>query len=129
MGFPASGTSFMAPNGLTDEQWSVYERILADCHAAGLRFAVGGGLAVGVYTGVWRQTKDIDFYVMPQDREILKGILTNAGLIDYYDQLPYDRAWIYRSIHDNVIVDVIWAMANHKREVDERWILGGPEIT
>src|SRR5262249_6037072 len=47
----------------------------------------------------------------------------------YYDQLPYDRAWIYRSIEDKekVIVDVIWAMANHKREVDERWVLGGPE--
>jgi hypothetical protein len=75
--------------------------------------AVGGGLAIGVCTGTWRDTKDIDSYVLPKDREILKGILTRAGLDDYYNQLPYDRAWIYRSIRDKVIVDVIWAMANH----------------
>jgi len=127
-GCAAGWISFMAPNGLTDEQWSVYDRVLADCRAAGLRFSVGGGLAIGVYTGGWRDTKDIDLYVLPQDRDILKQILARAGLVDYYDQLPYDRAWIYRSIRDNVIVDVIWAMANHKCEVDARWILGGPEI-
>jgi hypothetical protein len=119
----------MSSAGLTEEQWPVYERVIADCYAAGLRFAIGGGLAIGVYTGVWRDTKDIDFYVLPQDRAALQEILTRNGLVDYYDQLPYDRAWIYRSIQDKVIVDVIWAMANHSCNVDERWILDGPEVT
>jgi hypothetical protein len=118
----------MWPETISEEQWSVYQRVIARSRAAGLRFAVGGGLAVGVYTGRWRESKDIDFYVMPEDREIMQRILTEAGLVDYYDQLPYDRAWIYRSVQGKIIVDVIWSMANHKNDVDERWILRGPEV-
>ena len=107
----------------------MYQRVIAGSRAAGLRFAVGGGLAVGFYTGLWRESKDMDFYVLRKDAGILQRILTEAGLVDYYDQLPYDRAWIYRSVRGKVIVDVIWAMANHKNEVDERWITRGPEMT
>jgi hypothetical protein len=119
----------MWPETISDEQWSVYRRVIADARAAGLRFAIGGGIAVGVYTDNWRESKDIDFYVLRQDREIMKPILSAAGLEDYYDQLPYDREWIYRSIRGKVIVDVIWAMANYKNEVDESWISDGPEVT
>jgi putative nucleotidyltransferase-like protein len=119
----------MWPETISEEQWSVYQRVIARSRAAGLRFAVGGGLAVGVYTDHWRESKDIDFYVLPKDREIMQRVLTEAGLVDYYDQLPYDRAWIYRSVQGKIIVDVIWSMANHKIDVDERWILCGPEVT
>src|SRR5262245_54411066 len=121
----------MWPECISEEQWTVYQRVIADCRKAGIPFAAGGGLAIGVYTGLWRATKDIDLYVLPKDRERMWQILNNAGLVDYYDQLPYDRAWIYRSIQieNKVIVDIIWAMANHKAEVDERWIFAGPEVT
>ncbi len=119
----------MLPDCMSEEQWSIYQRVIADCRAAGLPFAVGGGLAIGVYTGRWRNTKDIDLYVLRKDVERAKEILNRAGLVDYYDQLPYDRAWIYRSVHDKTIVDVIFSMANHKSDVDETWIMGGPEIT
>jgi hypothetical protein len=119
----------MGPDRMSDEQWRLYRRVMSACNKAGLPFAVGGGLAVGVYTGLWRETKDIDFYVLPKHREKIKQILTENGLIDYFDQLPYDRAWIYRSVRDAVIVDVIWAMANHKTDIDDRWVMGGPEVT
>ena len=119
----------MLPDCMSEEQWSIYQRVIADCRAAGLPFAVGGGLAIGVYTGRWRNTKDIDLYVLRKDVERAKEILSRAGLVDYYDQLPYDRAWIYRSVHDKTIVDVIFSMANHKSDVDETWIMGGPEVT
>ena len=119
----------MEPDRMSVEQWSVYQRVIADCRAANLPFAVGGGLAIGVYTGHWRDTKDIDLYVLRKDVERAKEILNRAGLVDYYDQLPYDRAWIYRSVRDKTIVDVIFSMANHKIDVDETWIRGGPEVT
>jgi hypothetical protein len=125
-----SGDGFpMLPETISQEQWSVYHRVIAGGRAAGLPFAVGGGLAVGFYTGLWRESKDMDLYVLRKDAGILQRILTEAGLVDYYDQLPYDRAWIYRSVQGKVIADVIWAMANHKNEVDERWTTGDPEMT
>jgi hypothetical protein len=118
----------LTPDCITDEQWRIYQRVIADSKAAGIPFAVGGGIAMGVYTGMFRDTKDIDLYVVPEHREAIQAILSAAGLEDYYDQLPYDRGWIYRSIQGKVIVDIIWSMANYKAPVDERWITGGPQV-
>jgi hypothetical protein len=55
-------------------------------------------------------------------------VVTEAGLVDYFDQQEYDRSWIYRGIRDGVIVDVIWDMANHRAPVDEAWLTRGSEI-
>jgi hypothetical protein len=83
---------------------------------------VGGGFAFAAYTGRWRDTKDIDLYVRPQDRGLAIQALGQAGFEDYYSRLPYDRNWIYRGIRADVIVDVIWAMANQRAQVDDIWL-------
>ena len=92
-----------------------------------LQFAVGGGLAAMTYAGQWRNTKDIDLYVLPRDREEMIGVVTALGLEDYYEKQAYDRKWIYRSYKDDTIVDIMWAMANQRAQVDEAW-LNGPEV-
>src|SRR5438093_9602218 len=95
--------ALMLPDCMTEEQWSRYRRVIAAAKATGIPFSVGGGLAIGVYTGQFRETKDIDLYVQPENLEAMKAVLAREGLADYYDQLPYDRNWIYRSIRDNII--------------------------
>lgn len=117
------------PDRMSDEQWEIYRGVISEAQRANIPFAIGGGLAVGVYSGRWRETKDMDFYVLRKDLRRLQEILTKFGLSDYFDQLPYDREWIYRSIRDKIIVDVIWSMANYHAQVDETWIGGGPEVT
>ncbi len=111
-----------------DEHGRTYRRVLEEAQARALRFALGGGFAVSAYTSFWRSTKDIDIYVLPSDRDAMIAVLTDAGLDDYYDQLPYDREWIYRGRHNGAIVDVIWEMANHHAKVDEAWLTRGPEV-
>src|SRR5262249_10863378 len=74
-----------------------------------------------------RNTKDLDLYVLPKDRACMVQALSDAGLEDYFEKLPYDRGWIHRGIKDDAIVDVIWRMANRRTFVDERWIFGGAE--
>jgi hypothetical protein len=51
------------------------------------------------------------------------------GLQDYYDELPYDRGWIYRATTDDTIVDIIWGMANRRATVDHDWLTRGPLVT
>jgi hypothetical protein len=110
-------------------EWGVYRRVVDEARNAGVRFAFGGAFATAVYTGELRNTKDFDFYILPEDREAMIGAITRAGLQDYYERLPYDRTWIYRASVGDVIVDAIWAMANLRTWVEEPWLTGGPEVT
>jgi hypothetical protein len=114
---------------IPDEEWAIYERAISALRTTGRPFMLAGAFSLAAYTGRWRNTKDIDFYVLPKDREPLIAALTRAGFTDFYDQLPYVRHWIYRASKQDCIVDIIWAMANQRAEVDEEWLERAPEIT
>jgi hypothetical protein len=115
-------------DAIPDDQWSVYGAVIAEGRARGLDFALGGAFALATYTGHWRNTKDLDLFILPAMRDDWIDTLTHLGLSDYYDQLEYDRSWIYRAHHDDVIVDVIWSMANHRASVDDAWLSRGPRL-
>lgn len=106
----------------------VYRCVLDRISAADIPFALGGGLALSVYTHKCRVSKDIDIYVLPQHRETAIEILGECGLEDYYSVKEYVRHWIYRGHKAGAIVDVIWAMANQRAQVDDRWLTGGPAV-
>ena len=106
---------------IPSDQWPLYRQAIQAVRRAGVRFLVGGGFGLAAYTGRWRNTKDMDLYVLPADRERTIQALTEAGFGDYYDSLPYDRGWIYRSTRDGIIIDIIWSMANQRAQVDEQW--------
>lgn len=113
---------------IPDEQWPVYRAVVSEARSRGLRFALGGAFAIANYTGRWRDTKDLDLYILQRDRDAMVEVLTDAGLSDYFEKAPYDHGWIYRGYRDGVIVDAIWSMANRRALVDEIWVSGGPEI-
>jgi hypothetical protein len=77
---------------------------------------MSGGFTSSFYTAMWRNTKDMDLWVLPEDRESMIEATREAGLHDLYDEKPYDRRWIYRSTRDGIIVDIIWKLANMQRE-------------
>src|SRR5947209_14200932 len=106
---------------ISEEEWDIYRSAITTLRSTGVPFLLGGGFALAIFTGRWRDTKDIDFYIHPRDREVVIAALHKAGFADYYSQLPYDRKWIYRSVRFGVIVDIIWAMANQRAQVDEEW--------
>jgi hypothetical protein len=112
---------FRWASGISEAQWSVYRRAMQVVRDAGVPFLLGGGFALATFTGRWRDTKDIDFYILPRHRQTVIDALTKAGFKDYYPRLRYDRGWIYRSIKSDVIVDIIWSMANRRARVDELW--------
>jgi hypothetical protein len=111
---------------IPERERETYRRILSTFQDAGLQFSLGGAAALGVYTGRWRNTKDLDFYVLPRDRDRAIELLTASGLEDYYCKGSYDRRWIYRACREEAIVDVIWSMANLRAEIDENWLTRGP---
>jgi hypothetical protein len=109
------------PDIIPAGQWANYRSAIEAVRNTGLPFLLGGGFGLAVYTGRWRNTKDIDFYIHPRDREAMIAALSNIGFVDYFEQRPYDPGWIYRSFREGIIVDIIWSMANRRAEVDENW--------
>jgi hypothetical protein len=113
---------------LPDEEWQVYQRVMHEARGLGVTFAFGGAFGTAVYTGELRNTKDFDFYVLPSDRDTMIDATRRAGLADHFERLQYDRSWIYRASDGDVLVDVIWAMANQRADVDASWLSRGPQV-
>ena len=113
---------------IPDPQWHVYHRVLEELRAAAIPVAFGGAFALATYTGELRNTKDLDLYILPKDRDQTVAAMTRAGLVDIHAHAPYDRAWIYRASEDDSLVDAIWAMANLRASVDLDWLTLGPEV-
>lgn len=117
------------PDIIPNQEWELYRQALDAARRSKIDFMVGGGFSLAFYTNRWRNTKDMDFYVLPAERQQMIDALGKAGFVDYYDQKAYDRGWIYRSHQKGVIVDVIWSMANRRAEVDPVWFERGPVVS
>jgi hypothetical protein len=112
---------------IPENEWAVYDAALRGARERNIPFALGGAFAVAFYTGCWRDTKDLDLYVPPDHKDRMIQLVADLGMTDYYEIAPYDRWWIYRSTRDEIIVDIIWAMANHRQQIDDLW-MSGPQI-
>lgn len=90
-------------------------------------FMVGGAFAVYYYTGWWRNTHDIDIYVVQSDVSVAAEALNSAGFSDIGEQAEGDREWIYHSAKGHVIFDVIWRFANLENYISSDWLDRAPE--
>lgn len=112
-----------------DAEWAVYLRAIQAVRPLGWPFMIGGAFGLACHTGRWRNTKDLDLFVMPAHHEAFVDALLKAGFVDYYDTLAYDRGWIFRAVFEGVIVDVIWNTPNRRTQVDELWFQNAPHVT
>ena len=106
---------------LGQDDWQAFSDVVQTAESVGIRLLIGGALALSAYTPLQRRTKDIDFYILPEDRDRTVALLHDLGFRDFYSEMPYDREWIYRSIREGVIADIIWSFANKRALVDEHW--------
>jgi hypothetical protein len=109
------------PQLVSSEEWNIYQGALDAISALHLPFMFGGAFALATYTGIWRDTKDLDLLILPQDRDQVVEAIKDIGFADYYEKQAYDRGWIYRSFKNGYIVDLIWRMANRRADVDHSW--------
>ncbi len=103
------------------EQAELTRAVLTAMNDLQVPYVLGGAMAVQHYGAPWRNTKDLDIFVPPADRQPVVDCLTAMGFTDYYAVWPYDRDWIYRGQKGNKIVDVIWQSANKVGVVEADW--------
>src|SRR5436190_480963 len=82
---------------ISDDQWRVYLDAIRVTRNTKAPFLLGGAFALAGYTGRCRNTKDLDLFVSPSDKDKVIDALTKMGFDDYYPILAYDRGWIYRA--------------------------------
>jgi hypothetical protein len=81
-------------------------------------FLLGGAVALNAYTGIWRDTKDLDVFCRPRDAPRVLTTLARAG---FDTEIVYD-SWLGKGWIGEVFVDVIWRNANGLFPVEDAWI-------
>src|SRR5262245_25321496 len=84
---------------------------------SGIPFLVGGAYALEHYTGISRDTKDLDVFVHPRDVEPALRVLAAAG---YRTELTFPH-WLGKALMGDQVLDVIFASGNGVAEVDDEW--------
>lgn len=80
-------------------------------------FVVGGAYAYAQYTGIYRDTKDLDLF--PRKRDALRAL--NILEKDGWRTERTDEVWLYKAFKGEYFVDFIFSSGNGVAVVDEEW--------
>ncbi len=96
---------------------TVFQKTLRILTAEKAPFLVAGAFATNHYTGIWRNTKDLDLFCKPEDGAKILEILARHG----YETYVEEDHWLGKAWKDGVLIDVIWAGGNWCTFIDEHW--------
>jgi hypothetical protein len=88
-------------------------------------FLLGGAFALRHYTGVVRDTKDLDLFLKKADQERCMKTLERYG---YQIEMTAPH-WLTKAYKDDLFVDFIFGLANGVGYVDDEWFTRAPEGT
>ena len=101
----------------TPQACAFYRQALLALQAAQVPFLVGGGYALAHYTGIIRDTKDLDVFVYPHHCAGVLDVLHAAG----YDTEFTFPHWLGKAYSGSDCIDVIFSSGNGIATVDEAW--------
>ena len=97
--------------------WTSYCRAIKALDEASIPFLVGGAYALHYYTGIWRDTKDLDVFVRPEDHKVGLDALAAAG---YRTVLSFPH-WLGKATWGEYNIDIIFSSGNAIGKVDDSW--------
>jgi hypothetical protein len=103
-----------------------YVAALRKLDEANVPYLVGGGYAMAYYTGIARNTKDLDIFLRPRDRDRCLTTLAAAG---YRTEFFYPF-WIAKAIDPktDAFIDILYSSGNGLCTVDEDWFVNTPVV-
>ena len=106
------------------EASEVYGEVLDALHRADIRYMLGGALALNTYTGIWRDTKDLDVFVEEEMVPRVLAVLEEVGL----ETEVADPVWLAKARRGELFADVIHASHNGTGSVNESWFENATEV-
>ncbi|MBI4376424.1 MAG: nucleotidyltransferase [Elusimicrobia bacterium] len=94
-----------------------YSRILRLLTRRKIPFLVGGAYGLRFYTGIRRDTKDLDLFLLSDDCQRAMALLAESG----HSVKWQSKIWLAKTYSDNHLVDLIFNSGNGLCPVDEQW--------
>ena len=102
---------------IPEEEREKYKRALGALNSGGIPYVVTGAYAIYEYTGIYRETKDLDVFVEPRYVVPAMRVLRSEGFRTRLEQAH----WLAKAKLGEHFVDVIFGMGNGLAFVDEGW--------
>lgn len=99
------------------EAHAFYREALDLLHESGSNFMLGGAFAMFHYTGIYRDTKDLDIFCKPSEYPKIMKHFADKG---YKTQL-YDVRWLAKVFKGEYFIDIIFDTVNNICTVDDSW--------
>lgn len=103
------------------EQEEFVAEALSALEDADVPVILAGAFASHAYTGIWRNTKDLDLFLRPRDVPPALEALAGTG----FETELRDPWWLAKAWRDDWLVDLIFGMGNRELQVDDGWIERG----
>jgi hypothetical protein len=96
---------------------ALYGHALARLVESGIPFLIGGAFSLERYTGIVRDTKDLDIFLRPEDVRAVLAELAPLGCRTY---VPFPH-WLAKAEMADGVIDVIFSSGNGVARVDDEW--------
>jgi hypothetical protein len=100
-----------------DAQHAFYRDVLKSMNDSRIPYLVGGGYALDHYTGIGRDSKDLDLVLEPADA---MAVLKRSSALGYRTELCFSH-WLGKIFGDHHVVDIIFSSGNGLCKVDSDW--------
>lgn len=107
------------------EESEVYGEVLDVLNWAGMRYMLGGTLALNAHTGIWRETKDLDVFATEEDVARILEALGEAG----FETEIEDPCWLAKASKGDFFADIVFGNHNAAVPVEEFWYENAKETT
>jgi hypothetical protein len=109
------------PPSFAKEQKRLFRGVLKVMNERAVPYVVSGAFALQQHTGIWRDTKDLDLFIPPEEVPRALGYLHEEGF--HTDVL--DPVWLAKAHQGEYFVDLITGMSNAAITVDVSWVERG----
>lgn len=97
-----------------------YKRVIQKLQTTDVQFLVGGAFAFVRYTGIGRDTKDLDLFIRRSDWDRVTQILAEEGIVTEL-VFPHWLGKAFGGREREFFVDLIFSGGNGVAEVDDEW--------
>lgn len=105
------------------EAHAFYKEALQLLHESGANFMLGGAFAMFHYTGIYRDTKDLDIFCKASEYPKILKFFADKG---FKTELT-DVRWLAKVFKGEYFIDIIFDTVNNICRVDDSWLAHAPE--